>query len=235
MEAQKGVACPRPPVSHRGCPHGLGAGLCHLARPQAGWVSPGSGGSDPGMPSPQPPPPSPPLLAPSGGPVHTHSPQTEGPHVAPKPGVSAPAAEAPQPNPPSFWGRRDVQGLGAREAGWGSAAGGQMEGLPAKGGVISPGSASWSANSQTRSPTFGFIFPFFPQRRLPAGVQLAVWHRERVAAHTGRGVGRETQEGEGRGRGGREMLPVADLGKGHRRGVSEWMDGQRDRDKTKEH
>lgn len=142
--------------------------------------------------------PSPPLLAPSGGPVHTHSPQTEGPHVAPKPGVSAPAAEAPQPNPPPFWGRRDVQGLRAREAGGGSAAGGQTEGLPAKGGVISPGSESWSANSQTRSPTFGHIFPFFPQRRLPAGVQLAVWHRERVAAHTGRGVGRETQEGEGK-------------------------------------
>lgn len=45
------------------------------------------------------------------------------PHVAPKPGVSAPAAEAPQPNPPSFWGRRDVQGLGAGGGGCGSAAG----------------------------------------------------------------------------------------------------------------
>lgn len=31
------------------------------------------------------------------------------------------------------------------------------------------------------------------------------------------------------------MLPVADPGKGHWRGVSEWMDGQRDRDETKEH
>lgn len=31
-------------------------------------------------------------------------------------GVSS-AAEAPQPNPPSFWGRRDVEGLGAEGEG----------------------------------------------------------------------------------------------------------------------
>lgn len=57
-----------------------------------------------------------------------------------------------------------MEGLGARggAATWAQQPDGQTEGLLAKGGVISPGSTSWSANFKLPIPNIWPYFFFLP-------------------------------------------------------------------------
>ena len=86
-----------------------------------------------------------------------------------------------------------MQGLGPQGEARAQQPDGQTEGHPAKGGVISPGSASWSANFKHPIPNiWPYFFYFLPQSRSSsnAGSWLGcswLFCRVRVAAHPGRG------------------------------------------------
>lgn len=223
-----GMTCLRPP----GFAHVASEGRSLLL----GWISeaalglPRLGSSDDGIP---PTPLSPPLLAspggqPTWGGSDAHTPQTEGPHVSPKPGVSSPAAEAPQSSPYSFWGRQDVQGLGAPGGGSARSRTGRLRGCQPREVRSPPARRPGVRTSNTRFPTFGHIFYFLPQSRSSSitGSWLGCsWQSVSGCLHREGARGRESLVGGAGGEGGGCPTLGPALGRVMDVGcVGEWMD-----------